>query len=167
MRFSFMILSWKGIYLNQSFSVADRQKRCAVCLRSHFALICLFLRLNRHSEIFLFCYDCFFRIRKMLVLVCSAFCTAYCFDCYYFLLCKKMRLLASNSRQHFRKIAAPKNFFVACGSFFWNDVLRKTNCVRFGRIASLSACVLFAGGCVVRITYESFLDCSLLEVFCF
>jgi hypothetical protein len=26
--------------------------------------------------------------------------------------------------------------------------LRKTNCVRFGRIASLSACVLFAGGCV-------------------
>ena len=44
---------------------------------------------------------------------------------------------------------------------------RETNCVRFGRIASLSACVLFAGGCVVRIAYESFLDCSLLEVFLF
>ena len=43
----------------------------------------------------------------------------------------------------------------------------KTNCVRFGRIASLSAFVLFAGGCVVRIGYESFLDCSLFEVFCF
>ena len=46
-------------------------------------------------------------------------------------------------------------------------VLRKTNCVRFGRIASLSASVLFAGGCVFRIAYESFLDYSLLEVFCF
>ena len=44
-------------------------------------------------------------------------------------------------------------------------VLRKTDCVRFGRNASLSAFVLFAGGCVVRITYESFLDCSLQEVF--
>ena len=42
--------------------------------------------------------------------------------------------------------------------------LRKTNCVRFGRIASLSACVLFAGGCVVRIADECFLDCSLPEV---
>ena len=100
----------KIAYSKWYFSVADRQRRCAVCLGSHFALICLFLRLNRHSEIFLFCYDCFFRIRKMLVLVCSAFCTVYCFDCYYFLLCKKMRLLASNSRQHFREIAAPKSF---------------------------------------------------------
>ena len=31
-------------------------------------------------------------------------------------------------------------------------VLRENNCVRFGRYASLSACVLFAGGCVVRIS---------------
>ena len=45
--------------------------------------------------------------------------------------------------------------------------LRETNCVRFGRVASLSACVLFAGGCVVRIAYECFLDCNLLEVFLF
>ena len=42
--------------------------------------------------------------------------------------------------------------------------LRKTTCVWFGRIASLSAFVLFAGGCVVRIADECFLDCSLPEV---
>ena len=45
--------------------------------------------------------------------------------------------------------------------------LRKTTRIRFGRVASLSACVLFAGGCVVRIAYECFLDCNLLEVFLF
>ena len=45
--------------------------------------------------------------------------------------------------------------------------LRKTTCVWFGRIALLSACVLFAGGCVFRIGYESFLDCSLQEFFMF
>ena len=49
----------------------------------------------------------------------------------------------------------------------WNMVLRKNNCVWFGRFALLSAFVLFAGGCVVRIAYEFFLDYSLLEVFCF
>jgi hypothetical protein len=43
----------------------------------------------------------------------------------------------------------------------------ENNSVRFGKIASLFACVLFAGGCVVRIAYESFLDCSFQEVFCF
>ena len=43
----------------------------------------------------------------------------------------------------------------------------ETNCVRFGRIASLSAFVLFAGGCVVRINYESFLDVRFSEVFMF
>ena len=42
--------------------------------------------------------------------------------------------------------------------------LRKTNCVRFGRIALLSACMLFASGCVVRIAYVSFLDYNLQEV---
>ena len=42
--------------------------------------------------------------------------------------------------------------------------LRKTTRIRFGRIASLSAFVLFAGGCVVRIAYECFLDCSLPEI---
>ena len=48
--------------------------------------------------------------------------------------------------------------------FFLREVSsRKTNCVRFGRIASLSAFVLFAVGYVVRIAYESFLDYSLLE----
>ena len=39
----------------------------------------------------------------------------------------------------------------------------ETNCVRFGRIASLSAFVLFAGGCVVRIADESFLDFGFSE----
>ena len=48
-----------------------------------------------------------------------------------------------------------------------NSALRKINCVRFGRVASLSAFVLFAGGCVVRIAYESFLDSSLQEFFMF
>ena len=51
--------------------------------------------------------------------------------------------------------------------FTWNIALREIDCIRFGRIASLSACVLFTGGCVVQIAYECFLDCSLLEVFCF
>jgi hypothetical protein len=44
---------------------------------------------------------------------------------------------------------------------------RKTNCVWFGRIASLFAFVLFAGRCVVRIADECFLDCSLQEFFMF
>ena len=44
-------------------------------------------------------------------------------------------------------------------------ILRKTNCERFGRIASLSACV--RRGCVTRIAYESFLDYSLQEFFMF
>lgn len=48
-----------------------------------------------------------------------------------------------------------------------NSNLRETDCVRFGRYASLSACVLFASGCVVRIIYESFLDCSLQKFFMF
>ena len=72
-------------------------------------------------------------------------------------------------RQHFCKTAAPKNFLF-CAVFHVKhcmNALRETNCIRFGRIASLSAFVLFAGGYVVRIAYESFLDYSLLEVFCF
>ena len=40
----------------------------------------------------------------------------------------------------------------------------KTNCVRFGKIALLFAFVLFAGGCVVRIADESFLDYCFQEV---
>ena len=48
--------------------------------------------------------------------------------------------------------------------FHMKHCFRETNCVRFGRIASLSACVLFAVGCVVRIADECFLDCSLPEV---
>ena len=49
--------------------------------------------------------------------------------------------------------------------FFLREVApRKTNCVRFGRIAPLSAFVLFAGGCVIQIIFQSFLDYSLQEV---
>ncbi|MDD6947336.1 MAG: hypothetical protein SPI20_02980 [Ruminococcus callidus] len=40
-----------------------------------------------------------------------------------------------------------------------------TTRIRFGKFASLFAFVLFASGCVVRIGYESFLDCSLQEFF--
>ena len=43
----------------------------------------------------------------------------------------------------------------------------ETNCVRFGKIALLFAFVLFAGGCVIRIIYESFLDYCFQEVFLF
>ena len=59
--------------------------------------------------------------------------------------------------------------FAGCGRpFSLREVaLRKTNCVRFGRIASLSACVLFAGGCVVRIAFVSFLDFDFSEFFMF
>ena len=45
--------------------------------------------------------------------------------------------------------------------------LRETNRIRFGRNASLSAFVLFAGGCVVRIVFESFLDFCFSEFFLF
>ena len=55
--------------------------------------------------------------------------------------------------------------FLHC--FMWNAVLRKTICVRFGRIASLSAFVLFADGCVVRIIFQSFLDFRFSEFFLF
>ena len=49
--------------------------------------------------------------------------------------------------------------------FFLREVSsRKTNCVRFGRIASLSAFVLFAGGYVIQIIFQSFLDYSSQEV---
>ena len=44
-------------------------------------------------------------------------------------------------------------------------ILWDTNCIRFGKIALLFAFVLFAGGCVVRIAYESFLDFSFSEFF--
>ena len=43
-----------------------------------------------------------------------------------------------------------------CTVPMWNTASRKTNCIRFGKIAFLFAFVLFAGGCVVRIVYESF-----------
>ena len=44
---------------------------------------------------------------------------------------------------------------------------RETICIGFGRIASLSACVLFAGGYVVRIIFVFFLDFDFSEFFMF
>jgi hypothetical protein len=53
-----------------------------------------------------------------------------------------------------------------CGECFeWIFCSGETVCVRFGKIASLFAFVLFAGGCVVRIIYESFLDFGFSEFF--
>ena len=43
-------------------------------------------------------------------------------------------------------------------------ILWDTNCIRFGKIALLFAFVLFAGSCVVRIAYESFLDDCFQEI---
>ncbi len=40
----------------------------------------------------------------------STFCMTYCLAAFGWLLCNHMRLLASNTRQHFREIAAPKSF---------------------------------------------------------
>ncbi|MCI5554131.1 MAG: hypothetical protein MR378_04475 [Ruminococcus sp.] len=45
--------------------------------------------------------------------------------------------------------------------------LLENGCLWFGKIASLFASVLFAGGFVVRIAYESFLDDRLQEFFMF
>ena len=42
-----------------------------------------------------------------------------------------------------------------------------TTRIRFGKFASLFAFVLFAGSCVVRISYESFLDFGFSEFFMF
>ena len=96
-----------------------------------------------------------------------------------------IRATRPEPRQHFWKIAGSKNFLFLCSAqmtqpifhpanslyiwqafycFMWNIALGETNCVRFGKIASLSACVLFAGGCVVRIDYESFLDYCFQEI---
>ena len=59
----------------------------------------------------------------------------------------------------FEKLLDQKTFISPAACF------RKANCIRFGKIALLFAFVLFAGGCVVRIVYESFLDFGLSEFF--
>ena len=76
-------------------------------------------------------------------------------------LLRKCGLLAHTSPTFLKNCWIKKLFILPAAC------LRKTNQIRFGRIASLSAFVLFAGGCVVRIAYESFLDCSLQEFFMF
>jgi hypothetical protein len=68
----------------------------------------------------------------------------------------KLCNLASLLQLHFLKLSNSKL-----------AALRETNRIRFGRNASLSAFVLFAGGCVVRIVFESFLDFCFSEFFMF
>ena len=58
----------------------------------------------------------------------------------------------------FEKLLDQKTFISPAACF------RKTNCIRFGKIALLFAFVLFAGGCVIRIAYEFFLDYCFQEV---
>ena len=77
-----------------------------------------------------------------------------------FNLLRKCGLLAHTSAA-FLKNCCTEKLFIRLRLAIKNNTLRKTICVRFGRIASLSAFVLFADGYVVRITYESFLDYSL------
>ena len=70
-------------------------------------------------------------------------------------------------RQHFWKIVGSKNFLVRPRLVIKNLTSRNTTWIRFGRIASLSAFVLFADGCVVRIIFQSFLDFRFSEFFLF
>ena len=101
-------------------------------------------------------------------------------------LLRKCGLLALNLASIFEKLLDQKTFCF-CAPHRWSNLFFilqiphtfgshsalfhvkqcswKNNCVRFSRIASLSACVLFAGGCVVRIGYESFLDFGFSEFF--
>ena len=83
-----------------------------------------------------------------------------------FYLLRKCGLLAHTSPA-FLKNCWIKKLFSCLRLVIETPYSWKTNCVWFGRIASLSAFVLFAGVCVVRIAYEFFLDCSLQEFFMF
>ena len=58
-----------------------------------------------------------------------------------------------------------QNRFALCQST--QIALWDTTRIRFGKFASLFAFVLFAGGCVVRIGYESFSDFGFSEFFLF
>ena len=60
-----------------------------------------------------------------------------------------------------------KKLFICLRLVIKNLTSRNTTWIRFGRIASLSAFVLFAGGCVVRIIFQSFLDFRFSEFFLF
>ena len=74
-------------------------------------------------------------------------------------LLRKCGLLAHTSAAFLKNCCTEKLFIspVACP--------RKISCIRFGKIALLFACVLFASGYVVRICYESFLESSFSEFF--
>ena len=66
-------------------------------------------------------------------------------------LLRKCGLLAHTSAA-FLKNCCTEKLFISPAAY-----PRKTSCIRFGKIASLFACVLFAGGCVVRNCFCIFL----------
>ena len=84
-----------------------------------------------------------------------------------FAACGQRSGLLAHASPAFLKNCWSKNLFSCLRLVIETPYSWKTNCVWFGRIASLSAFVLFAGGCVIRIAYECFLDCSLQEFFMF
>ena len=85
------------------------------------------------------------------------------FDSFYETSCKFGQGNGAIAARWQAKAGVEPPFAGCCRPFSLGEiVLRKTNYVRFGRIASLSAFVLFAGGCVVRIAYEFFLDFNIV-----
>ena len=87
------------------------------------------------------------------------------FDCFYETSCKFGQGNGAIAARWQAKAGVEPPFAGCFRPFSLGEIaLRKTTRIWFGRIASLSACVLFAGGCVVRIAYECFLDCSLPEI---
>ena len=90
------------------------------------------------------------------------------FDCFYKSSCKFGQGNGAIAARWQAKAGVEPPFAGCLRPFSLGGIaLRKTTRIRFGRIASLSACVLFAGEYVVRIADESFLDCSLQEVLLF
>ena len=99
-----------------------------------------------------------------------------------------IRATRPEPRQHFWKIAGSKNFLFLCFAQMTQPIFHSANALYLWqpfcivsretmflenqlravrRIASLSAFVLFAGGCVVRIIFQSFLDFRFSEFFLF
>ena len=119
MRFSFERLldfDRKIAYSKWYFSVADRQRRCAVCLGAHFALLgdyvifTIFLWCWLYVTIgFLICAKCYCLFALLfvwrIILVAISFCFAKRWDCSSHAL-----------RQHFREIAAPKSVYVCAAA---------------------------------------------------
>ena len=90
------------------------------------------------------------------------------FDCFYKSSCKFGQGNGAIAARWQAKAGVEPPFAGCLRPFSLGGIaLRKTVCVRFGRIASLSAFVLFADGYVVRISHESFLGNRSHEFFAF